>query len=555
MGYNSWYDVLQDVSEVHMVATAQAMKDRVSHNCALFRLVVEVSYRCRKITTQPCAPCLARGLLEQGFIDAGYNIGAMDDGWQTGRQPNGTIIPDPARFPNGLRGFADAMSSFNLIAGVYTDRGTKTCGGHPGSEGFEAVDADAYVANGIRYLKEDSCNAPADHATAFDQYATMRDALANASAKYKAPEVFFSLCGWNGWYAPVGSALGNSWRIGPDDTDWTNLLRNVDIVATVADYAGPGGWNDPCLLLGETVGGKQQITPVQSVTQFYLWAVMPAPLLISQSVINMSDARVALYTNKEVIAINQDPLGKPGHRLQGGPLASSTSTPPALLSGCGSASAGVWTMPATGLTAGYLQLNSSDMCLNVDNCGTAVIGYECLTSGGTCCGDSCYENLQWVFDGPPQSALIRSKLGSNQCITATGMGQPAELAPCSSSDNQLWDVTGLSNGASGSISLAASKATSCLTLEAASSSTNVWGRRLADGDWAFAFVNVGANTTSITCDAACLAETGWEADTVLLVRDAGNNTDLANTTVTAGLGPVTLDADSGAIWRVTPKLD
>ncbi len=160
----------------------------------------------------------------------------------------------------------------------------------------------------VSYLKEDSCNAPGDHATAFKEYGLMRDGL-NKTGR----PILFSLCGWSAWYAPPdpalgyggGKTLGNSFRIGPDDTNWNGVLKNIDINANLAPYAGPGGWNDPCLLLAETYSGTLRQTMIQTRTQFSMWAVMASPLLISANVRHMSTYNLETYKNKEVIAVNQ----------------------------------------------------------------------------------------------------------------------------------------------------------------------------------------------------------------------------------------------------------
>lgn len=145
----------------------------------------------------------------------------------------------------------------------------------------------------------------------------MRDAL-NKTGR----PIFFSLCGWNNWYAPVGMSLGNSWRIGPDDTNWGGVLKNIDINADLAQYAGPGGWNDPCLLLAETYAGQLRMTQLQTRAQFNMWAIMASPLLISANIRNMSAMNMETYKNAEVIAVNQDALAQQGFRVAGGPLSS-----------------------------------------------------------------------------------------------------------------------------------------------------------------------------------------------------------------------------------------
>jgi len=286
MGYNSWYDLTcsSAMNEDVIKATAAAMKSN-------------------------------------GLAALGYEYVNLDDCWAKGRDnKTGEVFPDPATFKSGMKALADAVHADGFKFGVYTDRGIKTCAGRPGASGYETVDAKTYAAWGVDYLKEDSCNAPGDQASAFTQYGKMRDAL-NATGR----PIFFSLCGWNPWYAPKGAELGNSWRIGPDDTNWGGILANTDIMASVAQYAGPTkGWNDPCLLLSKDHAGKLAVSELQSRAQFSLWAVMAAPLLISGSVTNMSSYTLATYSNKEVIAVSQD-NSNPGTRVAGSNLVKSTT--------------------------------------------------------------------------------------------------------------------------------------------------------------------------------------------------------------------------------------
>eukprot|EP01084_Bolivina_argentea_P185643 320130_1 len=94
----------------------------------------------------------------------------------------------------------------------------------------------------------------------------MRDAL-NATQR----AIFFSLCGWNAWYSPVGESLANSWRIGPDDSNWNGVLTNIDINVNLYNNAGAGGWNDPCLLLAEDMNGNQRMSELQTKAQFSMW--------------------------------------------------------------------------------------------------------------------------------------------------------------------------------------------------------------------------------------------------------------------------------------------
>jgi len=280
MGYNTWYDV-------------------------------ECSAWMNETTVRETADAL----ISTGLAKLGYQYVNLDDCWAKGRDEIGRIYPDPVTFPSGMKALADYMHSKNLKFGVYTDRGSMTCARRPGSRGWEGLDARTYASWGVDFLKEDSCAASDNHDVAFAEYAVMRDAL-NATGR----PIFFDICGWADWYAPVGATLGNEWRIGPDDTNWPGILTNINIDANLAKYAGPGGWNNPCLLLGGTYNGVLRVTELQSRAQFSMWAVLAAPLVLSLNVRQLSSYALETYSNEEVIAVNQDKLGKQGIRIEGGDL-------------------------------------------------------------------------------------------------------------------------------------------------------------------------------------------------------------------------------------------
>ena len=110
----------------------------------------------------------------------------------------------------------------------------------------------------------------------------MRDAL-NETGR----PILFSLCGWHEWYAPVGKTLGNSWRISGDVNSWGDVLRAMDVNSELAQFAGPGGFNDPDMLLGSGPDSAVRMSPNQSRSQFSLWSVMTAPLLIGANVASL----------------------------------------------------------------------------------------------------------------------------------------------------------------------------------------------------------------------------------------------------------------------------
>lgn len=252
---------------------------------------------------------VADAFIKYGLLEVGYEYLGIDDCWAVARsKENGTIIEDPTAFPEGMKAVVDYVHSKGLKFGIYTDRGTATCVGRPGSQGFEKTDARTYADWGVDLVKEDSCSASSNHTEAFRQYGLMRDAL-NATGR----PIYFALCGWSDWYAPEGSRLGNSWRYGYDVNDWGSAWSNSIASSTrVANYSRPGAWNDPDALIGSSPGGAVHLSQTQSRTQFSLWSIMAAPLQIGSNILNISEYDLETYKNTEVIAVDQDPLGIQG---------------------------------------------------------------------------------------------------------------------------------------------------------------------------------------------------------------------------------------------------
>jgi alpha-galactosidase len=258
----------------------------------------------------------ADALVANGMRDAGYTYLTIDDCWQVARNAQGVIVADSARFPAGIKALADYVHSKGLKFGIYTDAGTKTCEGRPGSYGHEALDARTYASWGVDYVKVDWCNS--DGLDAPTQYRIFRDAIA-ASGR----PIVMSICEWGRnrpWeWAP---AVGNLWRTTGDIADrWSSVLSIVDLSSQYWSVAGPGGWNDPDML--EVGNGGMTATEYRS--HFSLWAMMAAPLIAGNDVRAMMDSSTAsaatrqILLNKEVIAIDQDPLGAQATITQANP--------------------------------------------------------------------------------------------------------------------------------------------------------------------------------------------------------------------------------------------
>jgi alpha-galactosidase len=252
----------------------------------------------------------AYGMAANGLRDAGYTYVNVDDCWQGPRDANGTITADPDRFPDGLQPVIDYVHTLGMKFGLYTDAGSATCMGFPGSLGHEQQDADTYAQWGVDFVKVDWCNSTGlDPAS---QYDAMRDALHQASTSSGQPMVF-SICDW-GVDAPWawGPATGNMWRttadIGDPQAQWDKFLKTLDQNSGHASVARPGGWNDPDAL----EVGLGWLTDTEDRSQFSLWAIMAAPLLLSNDPATMSDFTMATVTNRDVIAIDQDPAGVQG---------------------------------------------------------------------------------------------------------------------------------------------------------------------------------------------------------------------------------------------------
>jgi alpha-galactosidase len=255
---------------------------------------------------------IADVMVSSGMKDAGYTYVVLDDGWMAKeRDPKtGDLIPDPEKFPNGMKALADYVHSKGLKFGLYNCAGTKTCAGYPGTRGYEYQDARFYASLGIDYLKFDWCYS--DGLNAKEAYTTMSKALKTAGRP-----IVFSLCEWGSnkpwqWAAPVG----HLWRTTGDISNlfdgildhgtWQQqgIMRIVDSQDSIRKYAGPGHWNDPDML---EVGNG--LTVAENRSHFSIWCMLAAPLIAGNDLRKMDESTKNILTNKEVIALDQDPLG------------------------------------------------------------------------------------------------------------------------------------------------------------------------------------------------------------------------------------------------------
>jgi alpha-galactosidase len=278
MGWNSWNKFHCDVSEALMKATADA-------------------------------------LVSTGMRDAGYRYLVIDDCWQVARDGAGRIVPDPQRFPSGMKALADYVHGQGLAFGLYSDAGSGTCQKRPGSKDHEAIDATTYAGWGVDYLKYDWCNTEGQDP--HEAYARMSRAL-----RATGRPIVFSMCEW-GTSRPWTWAQGiaHLWRTTGDIQDCWDCGRSwggmgvthiIDLQADLFPFAGPGHWNDPDML----EVGNGGLTTAESRAHFSFWSLFAAPLMAGNDLRAMSKETLDILTNREVIAVDQDPLGMPGRKVR-----------------------------------------------------------------------------------------------------------------------------------------------------------------------------------------------------------------------------------------------
>ncbi len=396
----------------------------------------------------------ALAMHNNGMQAAGYQYVNIDDCWMTkNRDSAGRLVPDPAKFPDGISGTATYVHSLGLKLGIYEDAGTATCAGYPGSLGHETTDANTFASWGVDYLKYDNCNNTG--VSGQTRYTAMRDAL-----KATGRPILFSLCNWGQesvW--TWGANVGNSWRTTGDiNASYSSMLSIFHSNVGLASYAGPGGWNDPDML---EIGNGMSAT--EDRTEFSLWAEMAAPLVSGTNIAGASATTLSILTNKNVIAVDQDSLGKQGTQVSasGGrdvlakPLAngdvsvvlfnenSTAATISTTVSAIGKTGASSYTL--TDLWSGATSTTTGTISASVP--GHGVVMYR--VAGGTSGGGG----------GTTTGAL--HAVGSGKCLddpnSTTTLGTQQQINTCSGGANQTWTHT-----TSGQLTLTVGGSTLCL---------------------------------------------------------------------------------------------
>ncbi len=272
-------------------------------------------------------------MVANGMRDAGYVYVNLDDGWQRhkGSRKDHPLEADPAKFPRGIRFLSDYAHGKGMKLGIYSGPGETTCAGYTGSSGNEQKDAAMFAAWGIDHLKYDSCCSHEDAPAAVLKPLLRKMSVALIATK--RPIVLHAChCGWADiwqWAAELGI---NHWRIGQDISDdfnypgnrekyYFDVLDMLDRGVGLEQHSGPGGWNDYDMLIVGLNGKSKHLvgigaSNIEYRTHFSLWAMVASPMLVGADVRSLDAYTLETLTNKEVLAVNQDPLGHPAEKAR-----------------------------------------------------------------------------------------------------------------------------------------------------------------------------------------------------------------------------------------------
>jgi alpha-galactosidase len=269
-------------------------------------------------------------LLKSTGLEAdGYRLVWLDAGWWQGqRDAQGNIVVSPTQWPHGIAWLAATLHENGFKLGVYTDAGATGCGEKAGSYGHYQQDINTFAAWGVDAVKVDWCGGVAAGLDPATQYEQIHQAILDNSSHRP---MIFNICnylqpsqktvGVPGYSQSAfvsylfGAQVATSWRTdtdvgSPGTVPFSSVLRNMDADATSPLAASPGHWNDP-----DYLGPDQGMSAAQFQTQFSMWAMLAAPLMISDNLTTMTRAALQTVSNKQVIAIDQDPAGVQGYQV------------------------------------------------------------------------------------------------------------------------------------------------------------------------------------------------------------------------------------------------
>ena len=244
-------------------------------------------------------------LVSSGLRAAGFNHVNTDDGWDTySRNANGTLQPDPNKFPQGIIGVVQNLSTYNISFGIYSAASSVVCSGRPGTLYYEALDAQTFASWGVSLVKYDNCG---EYSLGLPRFTAFADAVAATGQKMVISTEPFSLVPNN-----LHAEFAHYWRTGNDiDASWNTIIDRIDRNDKWQAYAGPGHFNDPDMLQV----GNGGLSDGENRAHFGLWAITKSPLILGSDLRKLTANQIQILSNTEVIAVNQDPLGIQAKKL------------------------------------------------------------------------------------------------------------------------------------------------------------------------------------------------------------------------------------------------
>lgn len=261
----------------------------------------------------------ADAMVEAGLPRMGYEYLVIDDCWSLReRDENERLVPDPGKFPNGMKAVADYVHSKGLKFGMYSCAGNLTCAGYPGSFEHEFIDAETFAQWGVDFLKYDYCyHSPIIHG----QYLYRRMGLALENC---GRDILFSACSWGAdqTHEWIKTSAASMWRSTGDIFDtWESVKDLVKQQEKLHPYNGVGCFNDMDMLIVGMYGngnvGLKGCSDVQYKTHFSIWSLLGSPLMIGCDVRSMTEETKKILGNEELIRINQDSACRQAYKLQG----------------------------------------------------------------------------------------------------------------------------------------------------------------------------------------------------------------------------------------------
>ncbi|AUF82683.1 alpha-galactosidase [Tetraselmis virus 1] len=257
----------------------------------------------------------ANQLKKLGLFDLGYNFINIDDGFFSGRDSDGNIIVDPHKFPNGMRTVLQNIKSQGFKTGIYSDAGKHTCGyfhdhhqegKYCGLEGHDEQDIDTYLVNwDCDLLKVDWCGGWM-RLNKKNRYTEISEII-----RRRKPDAIYNVCCWQ-WPGQWVTEVADCWRIAPDlQPKFSSIMDTLHAAKNLNQYSSVSKWNDLDML---QVGNGMTLEEDRS--HFTMWAVMNTPLVLGTDLSRITPDLLDIISNKEILDLHKDPLGKPAVKVK-----------------------------------------------------------------------------------------------------------------------------------------------------------------------------------------------------------------------------------------------